>query len=74
MMENLKEHKKVGFCGAILILRRLWILKFTKGRGTKKSILHKFRLWLGGLRPQMATFACSSAIAIAEGGEQKKGE
>ncbi|CAL9773526.1 unnamed protein product, partial [Musa acuminata subsp. burmannicoides] len=49
-------------------------LEVTKGRGTKKSILHEFRLWLGGFRPQMATFACSSAIAIAEGGEQKKGE
>ncbi|CAL9195789.1 unnamed protein product [Musa hybrid cultivar] len=36
MMENLKEHKKVGFCGAILILRRLWILKLPKEEEQKK--------------------------------------
>lgn len=38
-MDNLKEHKKVGFCGAILILQTTVDLEVTKGGGTKKKVI-----------------------------------
>ncbi|THU60692.1 hypothetical protein C4D60_Mb07t15450 [Musa balbisiana] len=69
MKDNLKEHKKVGFCGAILILQTTVDLEVTKGGGTKK----KFRLRLGGLRPQMATFACSFCNSNGRGWGAKEG-
>ncbi|CAL9105677.1 unnamed protein product, partial [Musa textilis] len=73
-MENSKEHKKGGILRCHPHSSTTVDLEVISFVFLLQNISHKLRLRLGGLRPRMATFACSSAIAMAEGGEQKKGE